>query len=403
LDIRDLTPLGLGLAAALQRVKTPRALLLAIPILAAIALYTHRGPVWNTELSALSPVSKADQALDAMLRSDIGAPDVSYLVVISGPGQESVLRAAEAVAPTLDDLVEKGVIAGFESPARYLPSMGAQRARQESLPPTSDLRANLQKALDGLPIRLDRLEPFLHDVEEARNQPLLTRKQLEGTSLATGVEALLLKDAARWSALLPLRVPTTVAIDVGRVHSAISNVALGEGVEAVVLDVKGEVDRLYTSYLSEVVRLSLAGFAGIVLLLLLFLRSPLRVLRVVAPLVLAVLTVTAGLVLMGRQLNLLHLIGMLLIVAVGSNYALFFDRGSRDSQDGSVPLTLASLVIANAATVLGFGVLGFSSVPILAALGSTVAPGALLALLFSALLASDFRGRPGQAAGPVTA
>jgi predicted exporter len=174
-------------------------------------------------------------------------------------------------------------------------------------------------------------------------------------------------------------------------------------VEAVVLDVKGEVDRLYTSYLSEVVRLSLAGFAGIVLLLLVFLRSPLRVLRVVAPLVLAVLTVTAGLVLMGRQLNLLHLIGMLLIVAVGSNYALFFDRGSRDSQDGSVPLTLASLVIANAATVLGFGVLGFSSVPILAALGSTVAPGAFLALLFSALLASDFRGRPGQAAGPVTA
>jgi predicted exporter len=149
LDIRDLTPLGIGLAAALQRVKTPRALLLAIPILAAIALYTHRGPVWNTELSALSPVSKADQALDAMLRSDIGAPDVSYLVVISGPDQESVLRAAEALAAPLDDLVEKGVIAGFESPARYLPSMGTQRARQESLPAIADLRANLGKALDG--------------------------------------------------------------------------------------------------------------------------------------------------------------------------------------------------------------------------------------------------------------
>jgi predicted exporter len=433
LDIRDVTPLGVGLAAALQRVKTPRALLLAIPILAAIVLYTHRGPVWNTELSALSPVSKADQALDAMLRSDIGAPDVSYLVVISGPGQEPVLRAAEAIAPTLDDLVEKGVIAGFESPARYLPSMGAQRARQQSLPATSDLRANLQKALDGLPIRLDRLEPFLHDVEEARNQPLLTRKELEGTSLATGVDALLLNDGARRSALLPLRVPSTVAIDVGRVHSAISKVALGEGVEAVVLDVKGEVDRLYSSYLSEVVRLSLAGFAGIVLLLLIFLRSPLRVLRVVAPLVLAVLTVAACLVLLGQRLTLLHLIGMLLIVAVGSNYALFFDRGSSeakvapfasgaagappskapqatfdyrrsgDSEAGSVPLTLASLVVANAATVLGFGVLGFSSVPILAALGSTVAPGAFLALLLSALLASDIRGRPGRAPAPAAA
>jgi len=403
LHIRDLTSLGVRLAAALQRVKTPRAALVVIPILAAIALYTHRGPVWNPELAALSPVSKADQALDAMLRSDIGAPDVSYLVVISGSSQESVLHTAESLAPTLDELVGEGVIAGFESPARYLPSSGAQRARQGSLPGTADLSANLEKALDGLPLRLERLAPFLQDVEEARNQPLLTRKELEGTSLATGVDALLLNDGARWSALLPLRVPATVAIDVSHVHSAISKIALGEGVEAVVLDVKGEVDRLYSSYLSEVIRLSLAGFAGIVLLLLIFLHSPLRVLRVVAPLVLAVLTVAACLVLMGQQLTLLHLIGMLLIVAVGSNYALFFDRRSRESQAGSAPLTLASLVVANAATVVGFGVLGFSSVPILAALGTTVAPGALLALVFSALLAGDFRTPPERSPAPSAA
>jgi len=403
LHIRDLTPLGVRVAAALQRVRTPRALLLSIPILAAIALYAHRGPVWNPELSALSPVSKADQALDAMLRSDIGAPDVSYLVVVSGPSQESVLHTAEGIAPTLDELVDQGVIAGFESPARYLPSSAAQRARQESLPGAADLKANLEKALDGLPLRLERLGPFLHDVEEARKQSLLTRKDLQGTSLATGVDALLLNGGARWSALLPLRVPTTVAIDVSRVHSAIAKVALGEGVEAVVLDVKGEVDRLYSSYLSEVIRLSLAGFAGIVLLLLIFLRSPLRVLRVVAPLVLAVLTVAACLVLMGQQLTLLHLIGMLLIVAVGSNYALFFDRRASEAQAGSAPLTLASLVIANAATVVGFGVLGFSSVPILAALGTTVAPGALLALVFSALLAGDFREPADRSAAPAAA
>jgi predicted exporter len=404
LNIRDLTPLGVALAAGLQRVRTPRAFLVVVPILAAIILYTHRGHVWNRELSALSPVSAADQALDGMLRSDIGAPDVSYLVVISGPSQESVLRAAETVDPALDALVDKGVIGGFESPARYLPSLAAQRARQGSLPEASELKGSLVKALDGLPIQANRLEPFLHDAQEARTQPLLTRRELEGTSLATGVDSLLLNDGGRWTALLPLRVQTTVAIDVDRVHSAISKLALGNGVEVVVMDVKGEVDRLYSSYLSEGVRLSLAGFAGIIVLLLIFLRSPVRVARVVAPLALAVLTVTACLILLGQQLTILHLIGMLLIVAVGSNYALFFDRGSNDPHGGSTPLTLASLLVANAATVLGFGVLGFSSVPILAALGSTVAPGAFLALVFSALLARDVRGRPGAAAEmPVTA
>jgi predicted exporter len=334
-------------------------------------------------------VSAADRALDALLRSDIGAPDVSYLVVVSGPSQEAVLQATEKVDPALDDLVGQGVLTGFESPARYLPSLATQRARQESLPPAGALKENLVKALDGLPLRAERLEPFLQDVELARQQSLLSRKDLEGTSLASGVDALLLQDRTRWTALLPLRVPMAVAIDVGRVHSAISKLALGEGVEAVVLDVKSEIDQLYASYLSEALRLSVAGFVGIVVLLVIFLRSLIRATRVVVPLVLAVLTVVTGLVVLGEELTILHLIGMLLIVAVGSNYALFFDRSAQDPHAGSAPLTLASLVVANAATVLGFGVLAFSSVPILQALGSTVAPGAFLALLFSALLVGE--------------
>ena len=117
---------------------------------------------------------------------------------------------------------------------------------------------------------------------------------------------------------------------------------------------------------------------------------PRRALRVLAPLVLAVLAVAALLAAAGRQFTLLHLIGMLLIVAVGSNYALFFDRLSvlgtppRPPDRGG---TLASLLVANAATVIGFGVLASSSVPVLSALGETVAPGAFLALLFAALLA----------------
>ena len=46
---------------------------------------------------------------------------------------------------------------------------------------------------------------------------------------------------------------------------------------------------------------------------------------------------------------------MLLIVAIGSNYALFFDRQGHASQPEGQPLTLASLVIANTSTVIGFG------------------------------------------------
>ena len=153
------------------------------------------------------------------------------------------------------------------------------------------------------------------------------------------------------------------------------------------IDLKSELDALYGSYLAEAVHLSLAGLGAIVLLLLIALRSAARCARVIAPLVLAVLVVSAGFALAGTRLTILHLIGMLLIIAVGSNYALFFDRRAADADRSALPLTLASLLVANACTVIGFGVLAFARVPVLSALGATVAPGTLLALVFAATLA----------------
>ena len=196
-----------------------------------------------------------------------------------------------------------------------------------------------------------------------------------------------MRQQEKWIALLPLHAAqTAVAPSVramSQVRAALEQAAPGQ---ALLLNLKSESDALYSSYLSEALRLSGAGLTAIVVLLFITLRSPARVAGVVAPLVLAVLAVASGLLIGGRSLTIMHLIGMLLIVAVGSNYALFFDRTEADQNAGTAPLTLASLLVANATTVIGFGVLGFSQVPVLAALGSTVAPGAFLALVFSAAL-----------------
>jgi predicted exporter len=94
--------------------------------------------------------------------------------------------------------------------------------------------------------------------------------------------------------------------------------------------------------------------------------------------------VTAWLILSGHNLSIFHLIGLLLVVAVGSNYALFFDRICSSPQDRE--RTVTSLLFANASTMLGFGLLSFSQSPVLNAIGSTVAVGAVLSLIFSAIL-----------------
>jgi predicted exporter len=200
---------------------------------------------------------------------------------------------------------------------------------------------------------------------------------------------------AGWAALLPVSGPASGELSASALTEVRSAIRAHPGGE--LLDLKGEADRLYADYLREAMHLALAGLGAIVLLLWLTLRSAARMLRVVAPLVLAVVTVAGFLVLFGRQLTILHVVGMLLIVAVGSNYALFFDRNSNRPRQAGVPLTLASLVIANLATVTAFGVLASSSVPVLADLGSTVAPGTLLALVFAALMAAPAAARQGAA------
>ena len=388
--IRDLAPLGARVAAWIApegraRGRAPWALALALAAIALLVLVSARGALWNRELSRLSSASPAQDRIDAELRADLGAPDSLDLVVVSGASLEAVLRGAERSALALAPLIDANVIGGIDSPSYYLPSLATQTARRDSLPLRETLRANLDRATaGGLGLDSRELTPFLGDIEAARHAPLLAPRDLAGTSLSAALDALLMHAGERWSALLPLRAPHGSAsdIDLAPLRAALA-AAGGESASVYVLDLKHESDALYAEYLHRAMRLSLAGLAAIVVLLWIALRSLKRAALVLAPLVLAVLTVAALLALCGVELTIMHLVGMLLIVAVGSNYALFFDRRS---ERGGGPLTLASLLIANLCTVIGFGLLSFSGVPVLEALGTTVAPGAFLALLYAALL-----------------
>ncbi|WP_231409331.1 MMPL family transporter [Ralstonia solanacearum] len=401
--IRDVSRLGRALARAARaapRLRWPLAVLL---IAACATLALHRDRLWNRELAALSPVPAQSQALDASLRADIGAPDVRYLVVISGTSEQAALEGAEKVSAQLQPLVDAGVLGGYDSPARFLPSEAAQRARLASLPPAAVLAARLRIAVVDQPIQVkpELFAPFLADVEAARRQPLLTRADLRGTSMALAVDALLTERAGRWSAMLPLRAPADAqtraadkpSLDAAQVRGAVERAGVPD---ALFIDMKAEADRLYVNYVREDIRLSLAGVAAIALLLLLALRSVQRTVLALAPLAAAVLVVGAGFALAGVPLTILHLVGMLLIVAVGSNYALFFSRRTDASADAQpvTPQTLVSLLIANLATVAGFGLLALSHVPMLETFGLTVGPGAILALLFAAILAPSAPSAP---------
>lgn len=371
--------LGPAVAALVRRAPRLRYPLLAAAALALVYLAPQSKTMWSQDLSSLSPVPRSDPLLDEQLRRELGAPDVRHLVIIEAATQDEALAAAERVGATLRRLVGEGVLAGFDAPDAYLPSRETQLARQHSLPAPEELRKSLQQALTGLPFRPGVFEPFLEQVEAARHQGLLDRAGLQGTALALKLDSLLVRRASGWASMLPLRG----VADPERLQQEIA--ALNDA-RVVLLDLKRESNQLYRSYLREALNLSAAGAAIIVVLLGVSLRSPRRVFDVVAPLAAAVLITCALLLLTAGRLTLFHLVGFLLVVAVGSNYTLFFDRQNRPG--GGSERTYVSLALANVSTMIGFGLLSFSSVPVLDAIGTTVGVGAFLSLAFAAILAA---------------
>ena len=379
--IRDVSRLGAWFSRLLAAIPRGRWIIAGLALVATAVLIAHRTTLWDPRIESLNPISAADRALDSQLRNALGATDARHVIAVRGADVESALAAAERMGERLDALAAQGRIGGYESPARFLPSAAAQKKRLESLPAEEELRTRLREALRDLPLRAERLEPFIADVERAKSAGILTREAIRGTALEEALDGLLFRDSiGQWNAMLGLRRP----IDVPAVRAAIGEAAVAG---AVLLDVRGELDTLYAGYFERALAASAIGLIAIVVLLTLALRSPTRVARVMAPLVAGVLVVAACHAVAGRSMTLLHLVGLLLVVAVGSNYALFFDRGAN-------PRTTASLVLANATTVASFGILSLSQIPVLNAIGSTVALGAFVTLIFAALVTPPVESGP---------
>ena len=365
--------------SALTRAAPALRLPLAGVTLLSLAWLVYQGPtVWSAELSSLSPIEEADQRRDEALRRDLGAPDAGHLLVTSAPMVDGALAAAERLSAPLEALARDHLIAGYDSPALVLPSQAAQHARQAALPPSEQLRTALTEALQGLPFRSDAFAPFLTDAEKARTQPLLTPASLDGTSLKLKLDSLLVHTGTGWTAMLPLRGVT----DPQALSIRLAGDPAAKG--AILLNLKEESDSLYRTYRQEALTLAVLGAIAITVLLAAALRSFRSLVAAVMPLAAAVVITMALLTALGQALSIFHLVGLLLVVGVGSNYSLLFER-----PEPSAALrerTVASVAVANLCTVIGFGTLAFSRIPVLHGIGMTVAIGAFLSLAFAAVL-----------------
>lgn len=350
----------------------------SLAVAAAVALATAAfapGAFWQNDLAKLTPVPGDALARDAQLRDALGAPDVRYVMTVQGRDAESVLQASEKLRPVLDGLVADKAIAGYDFAARYLPSAATQRARQQKLPDAAALKPMLDAAVASSPFRADVFDPFIADVATAKRAPPLTIRDLQGTPLAVSIAGLLLESEGHATGLVSLSGLADPA--------AVARAAQAHG--ARLLDLKDASESLVIAYRGRV--LAALGIAALLLAATVWiaLRTPRRVLRVLLPMALTTLLIVAVLRGLGVELTLFHLVALILAAGLGLDYALFFDHAGDDYADQL--RTLHALIVCSLMTLLVFALLALSSIPVLRAIGSTVALGVVfnfvLALLVS--------------------
>ncbi|WP_407353152.1 MMPL family transporter [Luteimonas sp. R10] len=374
---------------ALPRPRAAPALLAVLALACAAVAALAPGGFWQNDLSRLTPVPEAALAEDGRLRGELGAPDVRYLLALEARDAEGALQALERLQPALDALVADGAIAGWDSAARYLPSAATQRARRMRLPAPDALRAALDEALADSPFRPDAFEPFVADVAIARRAPPLRPGDLVGSPLEAPVSGLLLDTAEGATALVTLgglRDPAAVAA-----------MAAGSGVR--LLDFKDTSEALVAAWRGRV--LAALALAAVLLALTVWtaLRSPRRVGRVLLPMALTLLLTVALLRGFGIELNLFHLVSLVLAAGLGLDYALFFERAGGAAE--ARLRTLHGILVCAAMTALVFGLLALSSIPVLRAIGTTVGIGVVANFVLALLVArppADRRAIAGEGA-----
>lgn len=345
-------------------------------------------PAWEDDLAAISPLPRAMLATDQQLRQALGAPDAGHVVILHGADREEVLRKSERVAALLEELIIRGALQGFTAPSQYLPSAAVQTRRQAALPPPETLRAALNAAAAGLPFQPGLFEPFLADVERARTGPLVSLDDLAATPVGSVLGSLLFPRPGGWTGLISL----SGVAQADAIAAAVDALRL-DGVRS--LAVRQETNRVLNDFRDGALGRLAAGGAAIVIILAVGLRSWHRLVAVLLPLGLALLIDLLVLTALGQRINLFHVVSCLLVTGIAIDYAIFFSQPGQDADYSA--RALQAMTLCCATTLLSFGLLAFSSLPVLQAIGSTAAIGVAATFILSFLLARPAPGRGGQA------
>jgi len=298
-----------------------------------------------------------------------GVMPTSQFFLVQADDADELLRRQASVTHELDALIARGALGSYRALSQLVAPVATQQALAARLAALADHPETWQPLLDvGVPWPLLRaeLQALQHLPPVGMDIALQGRHAEPWQALWLGQSG---EEAAGLITLANLH-------DMDALNATAS--ALAQRVPGVTwVDPSGELNQLFADTRSTAAELKLLSYLVAALLLAWGLGRA-AVWRILAPPLLAVLASLAVLGWLGQTLTLFGLFGLLLVSALGVDYAIFMYEGVAGR-----PASLVGILLSAATTLLSFGLLALSQTPAIANFGLSVSLGVAFSLLLS--------------------
>ncbi len=360
-----------------------RACLVLAVVLLAISL-----PGWmqlgsNDNVQVLISRPAALVAQEERIRELTGFGNSSQFFLVEGATPEEVLRHEESLLESLAKLTGQGATRALDSylgVSAFVPSAERQRQNRGYLAKKLFLdERGLRDQLGEAALRDELAERFVAEFKGSEGQVLLVEDWVK-SPLSAPFRHLWLGPMGQTeeakggfaAVVQPLGIR-----DLTRLAEASANLP---GVSFV--DKAGSVSRLFGEY-RQWGALWLLGALSLVYAVLSLRYGLACSAFMLLPTGLSIAVVLGALGYLGISLTLFNLMGFMLVLGVGVNYAIFLCEGGLNEA-----ATLAGVLLSAGTTLLSFGLLAFSSMPALSGFGLTLLLGISVSVLLAPMVLS---------------
>ena len=363
-----------SLSAIVAKLASHRRLLLGLPIAALLlALFQLPRIEWNDSPTALTEFDAEIVNEDEKLRQLVSDSDPGRLVSAMGASREDSLAANDKAFAALRAASAAGELDGFRSLHQILWSEELQKRNLGILWKTPDLVQRYRDAFVAEGFRPEAFADF-EDTLAQEQPPPLTWERLESVGLLPLIRGFYAETSRQV-------MTVTLLYGVKDPNALRQRLQALEGVEY--FDQAEYLESAYGGFRSKILEVVVIGLSGVLLLVWLRYRKWRLALAAFAPAAVSALTTLSVLSLFGVELNLLHVLGLMLVLSMGVDYGVFVVESVKGSTGTGE--AMVGTIISAITTILSFGLLAMSSNPALQALGSTVAIGNSLSLVMAPL------------------